>query len=125
LAIAVRRALGRSLNRGSRPGHSGTRRLRTTRPCGRSSRVAVEARLLRPRGHRPPRITIGEVALIPADFGAHVDLSECRSFPLHNLGLSGVVVMFGIGASVRTRVITCLPDRRRGRGRSPQTPARR
>src|SRR3954462_10199672 len=33
--------------------------------------------------HRTPGVAVGEVAAVPADFGAHVDLDEGRGFPLH------------------------------------------
>jgi hypothetical protein len=32
---------------------------------------------------RVHRVTLAKVALVSADFGAHVDLNESRSFPLH------------------------------------------
>src|SRR4051812_4246465 len=33
--------------------------------------------------HRTPGVAVSEVAAVPTDFGAHVDLDEGRSFPLH------------------------------------------
>ena len=56
-----------------------------TRPLAPSgvSRGAIGLARLSVRRHRAPGVAIGEIAPIAADFRAHVDLDEGRSFPLH------------------------------------------